>query len=129
MTWPPSITKVGDYIPTGGLVGRFDFAVSGFGGPWVVNSGGAPMACGDILETVILRPANPKAVLYQSLAMTSWGPEVAPGLYAGFVSTYNWPVCVFQDGNRLAVDGTLGYPIHVEGLVDIPPAGAIFLPP
>jgi hypothetical protein len=92
---------------TNGVVtANYRFHAGTFGGPWLFNTGGAPMLCGDVVESVIQTPTRRHQLLLQSRDRKNWGPTVAPGLYASITSKYDWAVCIVQRTNGLSVDGT-----------------------
>jgi len=100
-----------------GLKSTYTFKSSSFGGPWLINSGGLPTMCGDVVESVVTRPASTAKLLYQPSTRRNWGPDVAPGYYFSLTTLWEWSVCIYPDGSNLAVGGNSagGYPVHTTG--------------
>jgi hypothetical protein len=85
-------------------------------GPWVMNTSVGTLACADIYELTTQTPAKPSTYLFQPPDMTSWGPEIAPGVYRRIVTTLEWASCIHPTLDHLTVDGTTNaLPIRQTG--------------
>jgi hypothetical protein len=102
-----------------GAVSHYAFAAGN--DPWLVeDTNGTVYSCADVLENEVIRPAKANTVLVQKDGPgDAWGPDLDTGYYAKVITTFEWPVCIYQDpSGALAVVGPLSgsYPIHDGGV-------------
>lgn len=112
----------------GPTVNHYRFVVAGSrGAPWLLNLGGQTTACADILETETQTLAKPGTVFVQLRPHPSWGPDLPNGFYSKIITTWNWPTCISQQTNGLAVGGTTsgGHPVQTRGIRAHPAPGTI----
>jgi hypothetical protein len=104
---------------SGGVKTSYTFRKGTLGGPWLFRTTRiTPMLCGDILESATSAQVEKGRVLLQNANRRNWGPHLAPGAYHSITTLYEWSVCIYPDGVKLAVGGNFrgGYPVGETGV-------------
>lgn len=110
----------GTVLDDGGVTVTYRFAAPSLASQWVFGARGAPISCGSVLEYATYRPVA--GLLHQSADRQGWGATIAPGSCSSIVTTFDYPVCVFEDFQSGASLGVIGDPDVVSANVGYPPS-------